>query len=144
MKTSNLNFLLLTFLSLTFVWTAEGKKPVQDSSLTPLSVIEKAFLKKTSNIQVKQAGTIIKLLPDDNDGARHQKMIIKLENGRTLLISHNIDLAKRIPNPRTGKNLKFYGEYEWNSNGGVVHWTHKDPGGKHINGWLEYEGKKYQ
>jgi len=26
----------------------------------------------------------------------------------------------------------------------VIHWTHHDPQGKHINGWLKYQGKMYQ
>ena len=52
-------------------------------------------------------------------------------------------LAPRVPNPAIGKTLRFRGEYEWNDEGGVIHWTHKDPEGKHVDGWLEYEGIRY-
>ncbi len=116
---------------------------ITDSTLTPLSVIEEAFLNNQSNIQVKQVGTIISILSDDTVGDCHQRIIVQLLNMQTLLIAHNIDIALRIPNPVKGKKLKFHGEYEWNSKGGVIHWTHKDPNGIHINGWLEYEGLIY-
>lgn len=112
-------------------------------TLTPVATIAKAFTDKQSNIQVKQKGIITKILSDDTSGDRHQRMIVRLSNNQTLLITHNIDLAPRVPNPVVGKTLTFYGEYEWNDEGGVVHWTHKDPDGKHIAGWLEYDGKQY-
>ncbi|MCK5070226.1 MAG: DUF3465 domain-containing protein, partial [Desulfocapsa sp.] len=28
--------------------------------------------------------------------------------------------------------------------GGVIHWTHRDHNGRHIDGWLKYNGKTYQ
>jgi len=43
-----------------------------------------------------------------------------------------------------GDSVGFYGEYEWNSKGGVIHWTHLDPSGQHIAGWLKHDGKTYQ
>jgi hypothetical protein len=129
-------------------FSCESKNDVStnknDSSLTPVSVFEDAFTNKRSNIQVKQSGDIVAILADDNNGARHQRLIVKLLNDQTLLISHNIDLAPRVVNPVKGRQLTFYGEYEWNSKGGVIHWTHKDPNASHINGWLEYDGKIYQ
>ncbi len=65
-------------------------------------------------------------------------------SGQTILIAHNIDLAPRINSVSKGDSVEFYGEYEWNKKGGVVHWTHKDPHGNHIGGWLKHNGKMYQ
>ncbi len=90
------------------------------------------------------SGKVIKILPDDNDGSRHQRFIIKLDSSQTLLIAHNIDLAPEIKNLRVGDHINFYGEYEWNAKGGVVHWTHHDPKNRHEGGWLNHGGKLYQ
>lgn len=103
-----------------------------------------AFSTQESNSQLSGQGVVIRLLPDDNNGSRHQKFIIKLPSGQTLLIAHNIDLAPRIDSLREGDAIQFYGEYEWNAKGGVVHWTHRDPHGAHQAGWLQHQGKRYQ
>jgi hypothetical protein len=106
-------------------------------------MIAEAFTDSLSNIQVTQSGIISRILSDDTAGDRHQRIIVRLSNNQTLLIAHNIDLSPRVPNPVVGKVLGFSGEYEWNKDGGVIHWTHKDPQGKHSTGWLEYEGMRY-
>ena len=108
------------------------------------SVIQKAYQNQQSDLQVSGMGVVIRLLPDDNIGSRHQKFILRLSNNQTLLIAHNIDLAPRINNLKKGDKVTFYGEYEWNSKGGVIHWTHHDPNGSHIGGWLKHNGKIYQ
>jgi hypothetical protein len=108
------------------------------------TVIASAFAGHKSNIQVQGAGQVTKILSDDNDGSRHQRFIIKLASGQTLLIAHNIDLAKRVSALQTGDTVEFYGEYEWNPKGGVIHWTHRDPEGKHAAGWLKHKGQIYQ
>lgn len=106
--------------------------------------ILQAYQQQSSNVQVQAQGVVKAILPDDNQGSRHQKMILKLENGLTILIAHNIDLAPRIDGLRKGDTVEFYGEYEYSQKGGVIHWTHHDPQGKHIDGWLKYQGKMYQ
>lgn len=106
--------------------------------------LEQAIQQRTSNVQVKGTGTVIRLLKDDNRGSRHQKFILKSASNKTILIAHNIDLAPRINAISTGDIIAFYGEYEWNNKGGVVHWTHHDPNGHHIGGWLKHNGNTYQ
>lgn len=106
--------------------------------------IDSAFKQKQSDIQVNGSGTVVRVLADDNQGSRHQRFILKLHNNLTILIAHNIDLAPRIPNLKQGDVVAFYGEYEWTEKGGVVHWTHSDPSGRHINGWLKHHGQTYQ
>lgn len=103
----------------------------------------RAYEAQQSNIQIQGAGTVIRLLPDDNQGSRHQRFILKLSHPQTLLVAHNIDLAPRIPNLRLGDVVEFYGEYEWNSKGGVIHWTHRDPANRHAHGWLRHGGRVY-
>lgn len=89
-------------------------------------------------------GVVIKLLKDDNKGSRHQRFILKLANDKTLLIAHNIDIAPKIETLQKDDIVNFCGEFEPNKKGGVVHWTHHDPRGKHIGGWLEHKNKKYE
>lgn len=106
--------------------------------------VVRAYQQRQSNVQVRGSAAVSRLLPDDNDGSRHQRFILQLSSGKTLLIAHNIDLAPRIPALQVGDVVEFYGEYEWNNLGGVVHWTHHDPGGRHVGGWLRHEGRTYQ
>ncbi|WP_443019973.1 DUF3465 domain-containing protein [Shewanella sp. KX20019] len=106
--------------------------------------ISQAFLQQQSGIQVQSRGVVTRLLADDTKGSRHQRFIVTLANGQTLLIAHNIDLAPRIESLKTGDSISFYGVYEYNERGGVVHWTHHDPQGRHIGGWLKHQGKTYQ
>jgi hypothetical protein len=94
--------------------------------------------------QASGAGTVIRILSDDNDGSRHQRFIIRLAGGQTLLIAHNIDLAPRINGIREGDTVEFYGEYASNSKGCVILWTHHDPQGRHPAGWLRHQGRTYQ
>lgn len=108
------------------------------------AVIARAFSSHESNVQVSGQGVVMRLLPDDNRGSRHQKFILKLSSGQMLLVAHNMDLAPEIKGLREGDFVQFYGEYEWNEKGGIVHWTHRDPRGSHVDGWLQHQGQKYQ
>ncbi len=108
------------------------------------SVLADAYRKQLSDLQVAAAGEVIKLLPDDDVGSRHQRFLLRLDSGQTLLIAHNIDLAPRINSLRVGDRVAFNGEYEWNEHGGVIHWTHHDPAGRHEAGWLKHNGRTYQ
>lgn len=106
--------------------------------------IDKAYHEKRSDVQVQGVGKVIKILSDDNKGSRHQRFLLKLPSNLTLLVAHNIDLAKKIDSLKVGDRVEFYGEYEWNNKGGVVHWTHHDPRGKHKDGWLKHNGIVYK
>lgn len=108
------------------------------------SEISGLYENKISNVQVNGSGVVIWILPDDLEGSKHQKFIVKLKSGITLLIAHNIDIAPKIETLAINDLVEFYGEYEWNAKGGLVHWTHSDPKGIHENGWLKHRGKKYQ
>lgn len=119
-------------------------KPAKKATQQGDVAIQQAFLNRQSDVQIKGVGTVKTILPDDNQGSRHQKFILNLENGHSVLVSHNIDLAPRIQNLKKGDSVEFYGEYEYNPKGGVIHWTHHDPRKKHIDGYLKHQGQIYQ
>ncbi|MFT5674514.1 MAG: hypothetical protein ACI808_000433 [Paraglaciecola sp.] len=106
--------------------------------------LKRAYEVQQSDTQVQGVGEVIRVLADDNQGSRHQKFILRLGDRQTILIAHNIDLAPRIPHLNVGDIVEFNGEYEYNSKGGVVHWTHHDPRNNHQHGWLKHQGRLYK
>ncbi|MGI1679246.1 MAG: DUF3465 domain-containing protein [Cellvibrionaceae bacterium] len=108
------------------------------------TILANAIEQKKNDVQVKGVGRVIKVLKDDIEGSRHQRFLIDIGNNQTLLVAHNIDLAPRVKSLSEGDQIEFYGEYESNNKGGVIHWTHHDPAGRHIGGWLKHNGKTYQ
>lgn len=107
-------------------------------------ILAHAFEHRQGNLQIEGQGTVSRILPDDRDGSRHQRFILKLDSGQKLLVAHNIDLAPKVAGLKTGDRIAFKGEYEWNAKGGVIHWTHHDPAGRHVSGWIRHEGRMYQ
>lgn len=105
---------------------------------------DQLFADRRSDVIVTGSARIKRVLRDDNDGSRHQRLLVDVPSGLTVLIAHNIDLAPRVADPQVGSEIRFQGEYEWTEKGGVLHWTHHDPAGRHPGGWLEYRGKRYE
>lgn len=101
------------------------------------------YKKSDDGSWIEVTGFVRRLLSDDNDGSRHQRFIIDIGNRRTLLIAHNIDLAKRVP-LGMGDRVQLRGMYEWNDLGGLVHWTHHDPQGIEDGGWIRYRRRVYE
>lgn len=127
--------------------TLEGKKPAAEAAekRDDTALIKKLFQTKQSDTQVEAEGEIVFIFPEDRGERKHQQFLVELSNDITLKIAHNIDLAPEAP-IRKGDTIRFYGEYEWNEKGGVVHWTHRTQGTRnpHPHGWLLHEGKKYE
>jgi len=117
--------------------------PTEQVSTVSNEAIEAAYAKKQSDVQVAGEGTVVKLLPDDNKGSRHQKFLVSINERQTLLFAHNIDLADRVP-LKQGDRVSFSGEYVYNPKGGILHWTHLDPQGQHEPGFIMLQSKKYQ
>jgi hypothetical protein len=102
------------------------------------------FRARRSGVWVEAEGTVKAVLPDDRRGSRHQRLILETGRGHTVLVSHNIDLAPRVEGVAVGDRIVFRGLYEWNPEGGVVHWTHHDPAGRRAGGWLRHEGRLHR
>jgi hypothetical protein len=116
-------------------------RPAGASRPTNAAIVD-AFRRRQSDVWVEGSGTVEATLPDDREGSRHQKFIVRIDRELTVLVSHNIDLAPRVPLDR-GDTVSFRGEYVWNAKGGLVHWTHHDPRGGR-GGWIRHGDGVYE
>ena len=80
----------------------------------------------------------------------HVEMFVKVESFNPLasvkdrLAYAIITDAMQKGELKAGDTVQFSGDYEWNPRGGVIHWTHHDPAGRHPSGWVKYKGQTYQ
>ncbi len=137
------NVALLLLVAVSIAAYKYGVVGTTDHDVDSITGVETAYEQRRSGVWVNVSGTAVRLLPDDNEGSRHQRFILKLDGGHTLMIAHNIDLATRLP-LALGDPVQLRGRYEWNDRGGVVHWTHRDPEGQIAGGWIEHEDRRYQ
>lgn len=119
-------------------------RATETPSLSDNAAIMRAFTNRARDIRVDGSGSVSRVLPDDNQGDRHQRFLVLLPTGQSVLIVHNIDIAPRVENLRVGDEVEFEGEYVWNVKGGLVHWTHHDPSSRHRPGWVKHAGHVYQ
>ncbi|MCB9740499.1 MAG: DUF3465 domain-containing protein [Deltaproteobacteria bacterium] len=113
----------------------------QRAAVADLADLHRAIADRATDRWVQGGARVKKLLPDDNEGSRHQRFLLAVDGG-TVLVAHNIDLAPRAP-VQAGAVVGFRGEFVWNDKGGVLHWTHHDPKGK-PGGWLEVGGRRFE
>lgn len=113
------------------------------AGITSDQTLQELYSQGTSYVQVVVNVQVTRILADDTDGDQHQKFIVALGSGQTLLVAHNIDIAQRVP-VSVGTRLTIAGEYIWNAEGGLLHWTHHDPDGSHVGGYILLDGVYYQ
>lgn len=104
-----------------------------------------AYKKRLSEIPLIVEGRVVKILEDDLQGRHHQRFIIRTDEGQTLLITHNIDIAPRVA-VEVGTKVRVRGEYLWNLQGGIIHKTHHTQKDQTSGGWIEVmtTGKRYE
>lgn len=120
-----------------------SKEPLSVSQKREAISLNQAQNENLDRVQVYGEGYVIKTLPDDNKGSRHQRFILSTGSS-TVLVVHNIDIAPRLENLQRGDQVALTGEYISNKKGGMIHWTHHDPRHHHPDGWLMYKKKRYQ
>jgi hypothetical protein len=100
------------------------------------------FQNHRSQLEVTADGTVIRLFADraSNSGT-HEQFIIRLRGEElTVEIEHNITIGARVP-VALGDQVIVHGEYIWNAEGGLIHFTHHDPQGTHEGGYIIDNGK---
>ena len=108
-------------------------------------VVCDAYSAGRSHVEVVADGTVTRVL-----GVRpgvespHEGFLLRLGSGCTVVVrvEVNTDFTGTIP-LREGDHVAVKGEYEYYSRGGVIHWTHHDPRGRHENGYVEAGGRSY-
>ena len=126
-----------------YFYPADVELPAPEDAAEATAVVQAAYAARRSGVWMETAGQVKRLLADDNEGSRHQRFILDVGDGHTVLIAHNIDLAERVP-LRQGDSVTLRGRYEWNDRGGVIHWTHHDPDGRLQGGWIRSQGELYK
>jgi hypothetical protein len=106
--------------------------------------VERAYAQHLSNIEVTAEGTVARLLADNTGpSGTHQRFIVQVGGStQTLLVDNNVEIGKRVP-LAVGDEVTVHGEYVWNDQGGLVHFTHHDPVHTHEDGWIEVKGVRY-
>ena len=114
------------------------------ATVTGNASVERAFAQHLSGVEVTAEGSVTRLLSDDTGpSGTHQRFIVQVKgSAQTLLIDNNVDIGKRVP-VASGDDVAVHGEYVWNDQGGLIHFTHHDPAHTHEDGWIELKGIRY-
>ena len=136
-------------LAAVYVYRAGGPGLAQLAGAVPSAApapgsaaVLEAFRARRSGVEVEATGVVARRLADDRKGLPHERFILRVGD-LTVLVAHNTELAPAVP-VAVGDTVEVRGEYEWNQLGGVIHWTHRDPDGRHAPDWIRLRGRLYQ
>jgi len=109
------------------------------------TAVERAFAERRSTVEVTAQGVVTSVLADDSGPSGvHQRFIIRLAGStQTVLVDNSVTIGRRAP-VLPGSDVLVHGEYVWNDQGGLIHFTHHDPAHTHEGGWIELSGVRYQ
>lgn len=111
--------------------------------------IYEAWRAGRSKVEVQATGSIARILGErSGESGPHQGFLLHLTgpggHGLTVRIESNLALIRAFPALRDGEAAVVRGEYEFDRRGGVIHWTHHDPRGRHPAGFVEVGGRRYE
>ena len=112
---------------------------------TDNAAVERDYAEKRSTVEVTAEGAVTRVLADESGpSGLHQRFIIRLAGStQTVLVENNVTIGQRAP-IFVGDDVMVHGEYVWNDQGGLIHFTHHDPAPAHEGGWIELKGVRYQ
>jgi hypothetical protein len=100
----------------------------------------------SSGVEVIGQGTVLAVLGTQNGpSGEHEGFLLKLNEQCDLLlrVETNVDITGPVP-VQAGEIVTVKGQFEDDPSGGVIHWTHHDPRGRHVGGYVDIGGKLYQ
>ncbi|HEV2261338.1 MAG TPA: DUF3465 domain-containing protein [Candidatus Rubrimentiphilum sp.] len=93
------------------------------------------------SVEVTASGTVARLLGTTVTRSGTHEAFLLQTGGMNVRIENNTSITGPIPLTR-GERVSLQGQYECND--GVIHWTHRDPRGRHMWGYIEAGGKIYR
>lgn len=105
-----------------------------------------AYSAGRSRVEVVADGTVTRLLGvQPGRVSPHEGFLMRLSTGCSLIlrVEANTDFTGSIP-LASGAPVIVKGEYEYYPLGGVIHWTHRDPRGRHEGGFIQTGGGIYE
>ena len=95
------------------------------------------------SVEVRDSGVVVRVLGMRNSySGLHEGFIVRFSSrGGTHLVEDNADITGPIP-LRRGDAISMQGQLECNDR--VIHWTHRDPRGRHQAGYIIVNGNTYQ
>ena len=124
---------LLPLLVLALTGCAAGPETIQQAMAS--------CARGASSVEVVASGTIATLLGTYSSTTGQHEGFTLRSRAMTLRIEDNVNITGPIPLTK-GEPVTLQGQYECND--GVIHWTHRDPRGRHIGGYIEAGGKIYR
>jgi len=109
------------------------------------AAVARDYAEHRSTVEVTAEGAVTSVLADDSGpSGTHQRFIIRLTGAtQTVLVDNNVTIGRRVP-VAPDDEVIVHGEYIWNDQGGLIHYTHHDPAPAHEGGWIEFKGVRYQ
>lgn len=99
-----------------------------------------------SGAEVIGKGTVLSVLGTRAGlSGEHEGFLLKLNEQCDLMlrVETNVDITGPVP-LQPGETVTVKGQFEDDPSGGVIHWTHHDPSGRHVAGYVVAAGKVYE
>ncbi|MBV9719028.1 MAG: DUF3465 domain-containing protein [Candidatus Eremiobacteraeota bacterium] len=104
-----------------------------------------AYNSQRSHVEVIADGKVTRIMGvQPGRVSPHEGFLFRLTSGCDIVVrvEANTDFTGPIP-LSIGQRVLVKGEYEFYPLGGVIHWTHRDPRGRHENGYIAAGGQTY-
>jgi len=105
---------------------------------------QRACTSGASHVEVHLTGSITRYLGTRSSASGvHEGFLVTVSSApaSVLTVEDNVNMTGFIP-LRRGDAVELQGQYECND--GVIHWTHHDPAGRHIAGYVIVNGRRFQ
>jgi hypothetical protein len=121
-----------------------GSSPASND---PNAAVYDAWRQQRSRLEVTASGSVARVLGvSRGPSGDHEGFLLHLRgaggHGLTVRVEDNVDITGPIP-LAPGDDVEVRGEYIYDALGGLIHYTHNDPRGRHPGGYVRAEGRTY-